>query len=664
MKRTQTLGVVIMALVALIASPASAKEYTLQSPSKRLTLTVDVATQTTYRLAVDGVEVVAPSTIALRLGDGRTLGTEAKVRKVLRGEVKENIPAPLHRTPMVEDHYNFLTLQMKGGWSVEWRAYDEGVAYRICTSLKGEIAVAEEVVEWRMSEDWPLVIPYCRPKADKHESSFESQYTWEPVSKAKEHTELAFLPVLVDVGEHGKLLLMEADVEDYPGLFVSATDGGLSLKGFGTPLPTDFHKNKTGAKRPNGYHPDKIAVTSGTRTFPWRIIGWAEEDKYLPTNEMVYRLGAPSRLADTSWIKAGRSAWEWWSGNRLTGVDFRVGINTETYLHHIDFAARYGLEYILVDAGWNNGFDLMSPIDGFDIKAICDHAKQKGVGVILWAVGNLLVEQAEVVCPHYAALGVKGFKVDYFDAQDQTTVRDIYRIAEVCARHKLVVDYHGMYKPTGLSRTWPNVLNYEGVYGLEQLKWTDGSKVDMPLNDVTIPFIRMAAGPMDYTQGAMINASKQDFRPIRHRPMSQGTRAHQVATYVVFDSPLVMLCDSPSLYEAEQESTRFIASIPSLFDHTEVLCGKVGEYIVTARCKDNVWYVGGLTSWEGREVTIDLSFLDEGVWEAEMFLDGANSDLTGTDYRKEVRPVSSGESVTIRMASGGGFAMIIRSVGH
>ncbi len=661
MKRTLTLGVATMALVALLAAPVSAKEYTLQSPSKRLTLTVDVGAQTTYRLAVDGVEVVAPSAIALRLEDGRTFGPEAKVRKASRGEVCRQIASPFHRNPQVEDHYHHLTLQMRGGWSVEFRAYDDGVAYRFTTSLKEEqITIAEEVVEWRMSKDWPLVIPYCRPKADKHESSFESQYTWEPVSKASEHTALAFLPVLVDVGEQGKLLLMEADVEDYPGLFVSAVGDGLGLKGFGTPLPTDFRKNNTGAKRPNGYHTDKIALTAGTRTFPWRIVGWAEEDKHLPTNDMVYRLGAPSRIEDTNWIRPGRSAWEWWSGNRLTGVDFRVGINTETYLHHIDFAARYGLEYILIDAGWNKGFDLMAPIEGFDIEAICHHAEQKGVGVILWAVGNLLVEQAEVVCPHYAALGVKGFKVDYFDAQDQTTVRDIYRIAEVCARHKLVVDYHGMYKPTGLHRTWPNVLNYEGVYGLEQLKWTDGSKVDMPLNDVTIPFVRMAAGPMDYTQGAMINASKADFRPVRHRPMSQGTRAHQVGTYVVFDSPLVMLCDSPSLYEAETESTRFIAAIPSVFDHTEVVCGKVGEYIVTARRKGDVWYIGGLTSWESREVEIPLDFLGEGEWQAKMLLDGPNSDLTGTDYRTEQRTLRGGDTLKVAMSSGGGFAAIVR----
>ena len=661
MKRLFAICGALWLLTATLATPAAAKEYTLQSPSKRLTLTVDVAAQTTYRLAVDGVEVVAPSTIALRLGDGRTFGPEAKVRRASRGEVCEQIASPFHRNPQVNDHYHYLTLQMRGGWSVEFRAYDDGVAYRFTTSLKEEqITIAEEVVEWRMSEDWPLVIPYCRPRGDKYESSFESQYAWEPVSKASEHTALAFLPVLVDVGEQGKLLLMEADVEEYPGLFVSAVEGGLGLKGFGTPLPTDFRKNNTGAKRPNGHHTDKIALTSGSRTFPWRIVAWAEQDRDLPTNDMVYRLGAPSRIEDTSWIRPGRSAWEWWSGNRLTGVDFRVGINTETYLHHIDFAARYGLEYILIDAGWNEGFDLMAPIEGFDIEAICRHAEQKGVGVLLWAVGNLLVEQAEVVCPHYAALGVKGFKVDYFDAQDQTTVRDIYRIAEVCARHKLVVDYHGMYKPTGLSRTWPNVLNYEGVYGLEQLKWTDGSRVDMPLNDVTIPFVRMAAGPMDYTQGAMINASKEDFRPVRHRPMSQGTRAHQVGTYVVFDSPLVMLCDSPSLYEAEAESTRFIAAIPSVFDHTEVVCGKVGEYIVTARRKGDVWYIGGLTSWESREVEIPLDFLGEGEWQAEMFLDGPNSDLTGTDYRTEQRTLRGGDTLKVAMSSGGGFAAIVR----
>ena len=639
-----TLTLVSLVVALCVPSTLSAKEYTLQSPSKRLTVVVDVAEQIHYRLLVDEMEVLTPSRIALSLTNGTTLGDNAKVRKEAKGSVSQTIEAPFHRNPQVEDTYNYLTLQMRGGWALELRAYDEGVAYRFNTSLGGEVAVKEEIVEWMTSEDYSLVIPYCRPRKDKYESSFESQYTFEPISQMGTHEELAFLPVLVDVGAKGKLLLMEADVEDYPGLFVTAPENGLGVKGLCAPLPTEFRLNKDGAKRPKGYHTDIIANTAGSRTYPWRIVAWAEEDKLLPTNDMVYRLGAESRLADTSWIKPGRSAWEWWSGNRLTGVDFRVGINTNTYKYHIDFAARYGLEYILIDAGWNEGHDLLK-------------TEQKGVGVILWAVGNLLVERAEEVCAHYAALGVKGFKVDYFDAHDQTTVRDIYTIAEVCARHKLVVDYHGMYKPTGLSRTWPNVLNYEGVFGLEQLKWTDGSKVNMPLNDVTSPFIRMAAGPMDYTQGAMINASKADFRPINHRPMSQGTRAHQVATYVVFDAPFVMLTDSPSNYIAEDETTHFIAAIPAIFDHTEVVSGKVGEYIVTARRKGEEWFVGGLTSWEGRTIEVPLDFLGEGKWSAELFLDGVNSDLTGSDYRTSQRTVKAGEALEIEMKSGGGFAI-------
>ena len=652
-----TLTLVSLVVALCVPSTLSAKEYTLQSPSKRLTVVVDVAEQIHYRLLVDEMEVLTPSRIALSLTNGTTLGDNAKVRKEAKGSVSQTIEAPFHRNPQVEDTYNYLTLQMRGGWALELRAYDEGVAYRFNTSLGGEVAVKEEIVEWMTSEDYSLVIPYCRPRKDKYESSFESQYTFEPISQMGTHEELAFLPVLVDVGAKGKLLLMEADVEDYPGLFVTAPENGLGVKGLCAPLPTEFRLNKDGAKRPKGYHTDIIANTAGSRTYPWRIVAWAEEDKLLPTNDMVYRLGAESRLADTSWIKPGRSAWEWWSGNRLTGVDFRVGINTNTYKYHIDFAARYGLEYILIDAGWNEGHDLLKTIEDFDIVEITRYAEQKGVGVILWAVGNLLVERAEEVCAHYAALGVKGFKVDYFDAHDQTTVRDIYTIAEVCARHKLVVDYHGMYKPTGLSRTWPNVLNYEGVFGLEQLKWTDGSKVNMPLNDVTIPFIRMAAGPMDYTQGAMINASKADFRPINHRPMSQGTRAHQVATYVVFDAPFVMLTDSPSNYIAEDETTRFIAAIPATFDHTEVVSGRVGEYIVTARRKGEEWFVGGLTSWEGRTIEVPLDFLGEGKWSAELFLDGVNSDLTGSDYRTSQRTVKAGEALEIEMKSGGGFAI-------
>lgn len=660
----------IATLAALLICVAGfAKEYhnQLTSPNGRLKVDVTVGEQhTTWALSIDGKEVMLPSRLALALCDGTVLGDKATLRKAYTNTTKGTIEAPLYRQATIEEHYKALTLQMRGGYSIEFRAYDDGVAYRFVTNLKTpQVDVADEVVEFRFAEDYPIVIPYTSGyHRTPYTSSFESQYTFGRLSDVAAATEYAFTPLLVDVGESGRVLIMESDVESYPGLFVESLSEGYGFKGVLTPLPTAMKATESGSLYPAGYQEGIIAKTVGTRSYPWRIVGWAESDTDLPLNDMVYKLAAPNRIGSTDWIKGGRSSWEWWNGTRLTGVDFPAGINTDTYKYHIDFAARYGLEYILIDAGWNKGFDLMSPIDEVDVEELCRYADKQGVGIILWAVGALLDEQGEQVCPHYAAMGVKGFKVDYFESQEQLTVEQTYRLADVCARHKLLLDIHGIYKPTGLSRTYPNVVNYEGVFGLEQLKWTDRTKADMPRNDVTIPFIRMAAGPMDYTQGAMLNATKSDFRAIDKRPMSQGTRAHQVATYVVFDSPLVMLCDSPSNYLAEEESTRFIADIPSVFESMVILSGKVGEWIVTARQRDGVWYVGGLTSWEGRCVEVDFSFLGEGEWSCQMLCDGVNSNLTASDYATRSHTVHSGDTLSVPMASGGGFAMILRKTGE
>ncbi|MDE6777949.1 MAG: glycoside hydrolase family 97 protein [Alistipes sp.] len=642
------------------ASAAAPREFNLSSPDGRLALCVTTGETTLYSLSVDGECVLAPSRIAMRLADGRVLGDRTRVSKASTRRAAEHIVAPLYRQREFTAEYNGLDLRMSGGYGIEFRAYDDGVAYRFYSSSADSLTVAEECVEFNMAGDYPVIIPYADRRPDIYESSFESQYTFEPASAVRTHTDrLAFMPAAVDLGSRGWLLLTEADVEDYPGLFVAAGSLPYSLRGVHPPVPAETRITGSGSKRPVAYG-DFIARTGGRRTFPWRVAAYAADDRQLPVNNMVFQLAAPSRIADTGWIRGGRSTWDWWNGARVFGVDFRAGINTRTYMYHIDFAARFGIEYVLIDDGWYRRGEttLFEPVEDIDIEALCRYGEQKGVRIILWAVGNALLSEAESVCGRYAAMGVAGFKVDFFDAQDQLLVRDIYALAEATARHRLLIDFHGMYKPTGLSRTWPNVVNYEGVFGLEQMKWTDRDRADMPLNDVTIPFVRMAAGPMDYTQGAMINASKADFRAVDKRPMSQGTRAHQVAMYVVYDSPLVMLCDSPSHYLREQETTRFICDIPSVFDRTQVLDGRVGEYIVTARERDGAWYVGGMTSWQPRTVGVDCSFLGEGEWEVRLFRDGVNSDLSAEDYRIETLRAGCGSRIDVGMAPGGGFAAI------
>ena len=655
----RTTVIALLCCAAGIPAAAAGRNYTLGSPDGRLQLTVTVGDSTTYALSVAGRSVVAPSRIAMRTDDGRVFGDGARVRKVSRGRTEETIAAPLYRQSRFTAAYDWLTLQLSNDCSLEFRAYNDGVAYRFSTSAKDSLTIVNECVAFNLAEDFPLVIPYADRRPDLYESSFESQYTFERAADVASHTDrLAFLPITVDLGADGHLLLTESDVEDYPGLFITCGASPHSLAGVHPPVPAEIRITGSGSKRPVRYT-DYTARVAGRRTYPWRVIGYAADDTQLPVNNMVYQLAAPNRIGDTSWIRGGRSTWDWWNGVRLYGVDFRAGINTETYRYHIDFAAEYGIDYVLIDDGWYRRSETtrFEPVDGLDIAQLCSYAAQKGVRILLWAVGNALLEEAESMCAKYAAMGVAGFKVDFFDAQDQHLVQDIYALAEVTARHRLLIDYHGMYKPTGLSRTYPNVVNYEGVFGLEQLKWTDRDRADMPLNDVTLPFIRMAAGPIDYTQGAMINATKEDFRAIDKRPMSQGTRAHQVATYVVFDSPLVMLCDSPTHYILQSETTRYITNIPTVFDRTEILDGRIGQYIVTARERDGKWYVGGLTSWEPRTATVDCAFLGEGEWQARIFRDGINSDRSAEDYRTETRTVSSASRLEIDMAPGGGFAI-------
>ena len=402
---------------------------------------------------------------------------------------------------------------------------------------------------------------------------------------------------------------------------------------------------------------DFIAKTKGNRSFPWRVFVVSENDKQLVDCDMVYRLASPSRVSDVSWIKPGKVAWDWWNDWNIYGVDFRAGINNDTYKYYIDFASEHGIEYVILDEGWavNLEADLLKVIPEIDLPTIVSYAKSKNVDIILWAGFYAFDRDMENVVKHYADMGVKGFKVDFMDRDDQELINFLYRSAETCARYKMLVDFHGICKPTGLQRTYPNVINYEGVNGLEQLKWSPAS-YDMVTYDVTFPFIRMVAGPVDYTQGAMRNATRANYRPVNSEPMSQGTRCRQLATYVIFESPLNMLCDNPTNYMREKECTEFIANIPTVWNETQVLDAKVSEYIAMARQHDDIWYLGALTNWEPREMELDLSFLGDGDYKLELFKDGINADRAACDYKKEIIPVPADRKLKIKMAPGGGYA--------
>ncbi len=648
--------ILFLLIAASIAMPSlSAKDYKLGSPSGKLQLTVSLTDKTSWSLSVEGETVLKDNRISMVI-DERTIGLNPKVLKVRKGTVSEHVAAPFYRQAGFDATYNWLTLKMKGDWSLELRAYDEGVAYRFVTNRPDIRKVYSETAEFNFANPYDMLVPYVlkRKDGDRYRSSFENLYAAVKAGDlSKADGNLAFMPVYVDIGEKGRLLLMESDLWDYPGMFLKTTESGFEAEF--PPYPNNV--NEQDAK-----YLDYMTVTAGTRTFPWRIIAYGKDETALPVNNMVYQLAQPCRLDDISWIRPGLSTWDWWNGFRRYGVDFKAGINTETYLYDIDFAAKYGLSYILIDDGWYKNRNIFTPKDDLDIPRICSYAAEKGVKVLLWVSKGSLGLKPEKAFEHYSKIGVAGFKVDFFDSQEAAMVNRIDMYAEVAAKYHLLLDFHGIFKPVGLSRTYPNVINYEGVFGLENLKWCNPQRCDMPRNDVIIPFIRMAAGQMDYTPGALRNATRRDFRSVSEKPMSMGTRAHQLACYVVFDAPLQMLCDSPSDYMKEEETTRWIASIPTVFDRTRILDGRIGEYVVTLREKDGRYYVGGMTNWDARDIELDFGFLPEGEWRCRMFRDGVNADTVGEDYAVCEYGIKSGQKETVHLAPGGGFVMIIDKI--
>ena len=642
-------------------SVSAQKTYQLESPDKKLQTVVTIGDDIRFSMTHEGSEVLASSPISMTLQNGVVLGEKPRVSKVMRGVADKSIPSPLYKKSEVQDVYNEVTFAFRGNYGLVFRAYNDGLAYRFTTKMKDSIVVVDEEAYFNFPADYSAFAPYVNnTKAtfeEQYMNSFEQPYVYEPITKLNSKR-LMFLPLLVDLEGGKKLCITEADLEDYPGMFLNNSTTQPALKPVFAPYPKvkkqGGHNNLQMLVEEREHY---IAKTKGTRSFPWRVFVVSAEDRQLADCDMVYRLASPCRVKDLSWIKPGKVAWEWWNDWNIDGVDFRAGINNDTYKYYIDFASEHGIEYVILDEGWavNLKADLMQVIPEINLQELVDYGKSKNVGIILWAGYYAFDRDMENVVKHYAEMGVKGFKVDFMDRDDQEMMNFLYRAAETCARYQMMVDFHGICKPTGLQRTYPNVINYEGVYGLENLKWAAQTH-DMPKYDVTIPFIRMLAGPMDYTQGAMRNAIRSNYFPVNSEPMSQGTRCHQLATYVIFESPLNMLCDNPSNYRREAECTNFIADIPTVWDKTVALDGKVGEYVAIARQHGNDWYVGALTNWDARELTLDLSFLGEGNYTLELFKDGINADRAARDYKKEVISVPADRKVTIKMAPGGGWA--------
>lgn len=659
MKNNKKLCLAILSLLLLSGNASFAakeKKYVLSSPDGTLKVEISAGNELAYQVMHGNDTILSHSNIGLVLENGTIVGKTPRITGERRRKIKDNIESPFYRFKEFVATGNELDLKLKGGFGIIFRAYNEGVAYRFYTTQSSDIIIKEEQAEFNFKEDYTAYLPYTTNDKKPMVMAYQNVYDITPLSKAQ--PKLAFLPVTVDCGSV-KLTLLESDLEAYPGMFVQSQQGKYGLKGVFAPYPakTDFYP-----WRKQEYvteTTDFISRSRGSRSYPWRVLAITEKDTDMPVNNLVYALASPNRIGDTSWIKTGKVAWDWWNDWNLKGVPFKAGINMDTYKYYIDFASRNGLEFIVLDEGWYDpkSGDMLTVIPELDLTELIAYGKSKGVEIVLWTVFNVLDSQLEAACKKYADMGIKGFKVDFLDRDDQTAVEMVYRIAEMTARYKLTLDLHGIYKPTGINRTYPHIINFESVFGMEEVKWTD-IKNNMPLYDVTFPYIRMMAGPVDYTPGAMRNATKADWRAMYYTPASMGTRCHQLAAYIVHDSPFTMLCDAPTNYLNEQECVDFIASLPVEVDSTFIASGELGKYIVTVRKKDVNWYIGGMTNWDERDVQLDFSFLPEGVsYTAVLFKDGVNANKQAEDYRKETIRIDKDSRLTLHLASGGGFAM-------
>jgi len=656
---------IFLVLTISIFSANAQKKHILISPNEKLRVEISIGNRVSYTIQSEADTVISPSFISMKL-ENKIFGYKPTIKGTKRTCVSNTIQSPFYKRSQIKDNYNELRLIFKENFELVFRAYNEGMAYRFISTEKKDFLVIDEEAEFNLGYNSNAFVPYVRNNAKTYEgqffNSFENVYsdiTLNQWDKAR----LAFSPIVVSRNNSKKIAIAESDLISYPGMFLYNPDQSLTLKGKFATYPLKEAQSKYNIVQMKvEERKNHIAECRGNKSFPWRIVIVANNDNELADNDMVYKLASPSKVNDVSWIKPGKVAWDWWNDLNLSGVDFKTGINNETYKYYIDFASRNKIEYVILDDGWSvrGSNDLFQVVPEIDLKDLITYATERNVGLILWAGYISFNKNIEGVCKHYSELGIKGFKIDFMDRDDQSMVEFHTRVAEIAAKYKLLIDFHGTYKPTGLNRTYPNVINFEAVHGLEQLKFP--MTVDQVTYDVTVPFIRQIAGPMDYTQGAMRNSTKDNFRPVFSEPMSQGTRCRQLATYVIFESPLNMLCDSPTSYEKEQECTNFITSVPTVWDNTVAVDGKLGEYIVMARQKAENWYLGALTNWDARTLEVDLSFLQTGNYAAEVFKDGLNADKKASDYKKEIIQIGKERKLKISMAPGGGYVMKIYPV--
>ncbi|MBC7888436.1 MAG: glycoside hydrolase family 97 protein [Ferruginibacter sp.] len=649
-----------ISITSFFAAGAQADDYKLMSPDKNIAVEIKTGISITYAVSFKGKTVLLPGALSLTLGDGKQLGVNNTVVNASRRSVQQNIRPLYGMAAQYKDVYNELSIHLKENFSVIFRVYNNGVAYRFVTSLPGKIKIKEEQVNYHFEEDIDAWVQATK----SFQFGYEAEYLHKKISTIG--TNMAALPLVAE--SNGiKIAITESDLLDYPGYYLKYK-GSNSLQNISPKFVLkDSIGGQSNFQKIVYREADFIAETEGTRSFPWRLMVVAENDKDLLYNNLVYLLASDNKIGDVSWIRPGKVAWDWWNANNLTGVDFKSGFNTDTYKYYIDYAAKNKLAYILMDEGWSDQFDLLKVNDGsvvtdgstklsgrLDMPFLFNYARQKGVGIILWCVWHTLDRQMIEALDQFQKWGVKGVKVDFMNRDDQTVVNFYERLAKEAAKRKMIVDFHAAFKPTGLERAYPNIVNYEAVQGLE---WSKFSNVDILQQATILPFTRMLAGPMDYTPGGLYNANKEDYKMSFYRPMTQGTRCNQLAMFTMFYAPLEMLADAPTAYEKEPEILQYLAAMPNTWDETIPIGGKIGDHAVIARRKGTTWHVAGMNNWTAKSVKITFDFMDAGNYTATIFTDGANANRIGNDYKKTIKKITRGATLNIEMANGGGFAI-------
>ncbi|MCF8368514.1 MAG: glycoside hydrolase family 97 protein [Bacteroidales bacterium] len=643
-------GFFLFTIFLLCQSIRAQAVFSLSSPDGKIVTEIFTGDYLEFEVSYDSVKIVDRSRISMNVNEHEVLGLAPKIRKKITNSVDSKvIPVVSEKFSAIPEKYNETKLICKGGYSIVFRVYNNGLAWRYETTYEEDIRINRELVNLQ----FPSNSMVWFPEEESFFSHNERYYSREEIELIS-NERFCSLPALVESSEGIKILISESNLRDYPGMWLKGT-GSKSLQATFPGVSLEEEQSNDRNVKVIKYA-DYLAITKGARTFPWRMLAIAKKDADLLTNQLSYLLADQCAIEDPSWIIPGKVAWDWWNAWNIYGVDFKAGVNTQTYKYYIDFASKYGIDYIIMDEGWYKLGDLLDVVAEIDMEEIIAYANQKNVGVILWVIWKTLENQWDETFDQFEAWGVKGIKVDFMQRDDQSMVNYYWRVAEEAAKRKMLVDFHGAYKPSGLRRTYPNVITREGLRGLEQSKWSDKNTPD---HNLTLPFIRMVAGPMDYTPGALVNATKENFKPIYTQPMSMGTRCHQLAMYVVYESPLQMLCDNPSNYLREPECMDFLSAVPTVWDSTVVLKAKIGEVIALARKKGEEWYIGAMTNWQPTELEIDLSFLSEGEYNADIWQDGTNANRYASDFKKTKQTLTADKKLKLKLAPGGGWAAIL-----